>query len=169
MSEMTSNNKRTRPFEPPMLKGNELLARWEINQTSLPPDFHSLLSPDISESRRGDLFELEDEEAQEKYAWAIPNEKALMAISEFAPIIEMGAGAGYWARLLRDRGVEIEAYDCDVGENTQAAGVMSPPWTVVNQGGPEGELSEQRPMDFAKWLLTATSTTTPRFARLSSC
>ena len=166
---MTSNNKRTRPFEPPMLKGNELLARWEINQTSLPPDFHSLLSPDISESRRGDLFELEDEEAQEKYAWAIPNEKALMAISEFAPIIEMGAGAGYWARLLRDRGVEIEAYDCDVGENTQAAGVMSPPWTVVNQGGPEGELSEQRPMDFAKWLLTATSTTTPRFARLSSC
>ena len=86
---MTSNNKRTRPFEPPMLKGNELLARWEINQTSLPPDFHSLLSPDISESRRGDLFELEDEEAQEKYAWAIPNEKALMGRNIIGSLVSL--------------------------------------------------------------------------------
>ena len=46
-----------------------------------------------------------------KYSWAIPDERALQILESFAPLIEIGAGKGYWARLLRDRGVDILAFD----------------------------------------------------------
>src|SRR5579883_1374914 len=47
----------------------------------------------------------------QKYAHAIPTNTALTAIADFAPIIEIGAGTGYWAFLLRRRGVDIICYD----------------------------------------------------------
>lgn len=46
-----------------------------------------------------------------KYAWAIPDERALQILASFSPLIEIGAGRGYWARLLRDQGVNILAFD----------------------------------------------------------
>lgn len=46
-----------------------------------------------------------------KYAWAIPNQAALDALKQNQPIIEIGAGTGYWAYLLRQLGVKIAAYD----------------------------------------------------------
>jgi len=44
-------------------------------------------------------------------SWAIPSEEALSAIGELGPIVEVGAGSGYWAQLLRERGVDILAFD----------------------------------------------------------
>lgn len=46
-----------------------------------------------------------------RYAWAVPTEAVLSAIGQHGPIAEMGAGTGYWAHLLRSRGVEVEAFD----------------------------------------------------------
>jgi len=46
-----------------------------------------------------------------KYSWAIPNEKVLAAIIGFSPIVEVGAGTGYWAALLKERGADVVAYD----------------------------------------------------------
>lgn len=46
-----------------------------------------------------------------KYSWAVPTEEALQTIRKFQPIVEIGAGTGYWAYELRKRGVKIEAYD----------------------------------------------------------
>lgn len=46
-----------------------------------------------------------------RYAWAIPNEAALSALSALGPLVEIGAGTGYWAALLRAQGVNIRAYD----------------------------------------------------------
>ncbi len=47
-----------------------------------------------------------------KYAWAIPNAEAIAAIVAFAPrIVEIGAGSGYWAMLLRQAGADVLAYD----------------------------------------------------------
>jgi putative endonuclease len=47
----------------------------------------------------------------ERFSWGIPNEEALRTILLFNPIVEMGAGTGYWAALLRDKGADIIAYD----------------------------------------------------------
>ena len=46
-----------------------------------------------------------------KYSWAVPNENATLMISKYTPIIEIGAGTGYWAMLLKNQGVDIIAYD----------------------------------------------------------
>jgi len=50
-------------------------------------------------------------EARSRYAYAIPNENALALVGRYGPLVEVGAGAGYWAALLRERGVDILAYD----------------------------------------------------------
>ena len=64
------------------------------------------------------------------YAWAIPDERALKIIREYGPIVEMGAGRAYWARLLEARGVDIVAYDIDVDKEKEY-------WTNVKQGTPK--------------------------------
>jgi hypothetical protein len=46
-----------------------------------------------------------------RYAWAIPDEKALTLLLALGPLIELGAGCGYWASLLKARGGDIVAYD----------------------------------------------------------
>lgn len=47
------------------------------------------------------------------WSWAIPNEEALDTIIKYSPIglIEIGAGAGYWAYLLREYGLDVLAFD----------------------------------------------------------
>jgi hypothetical protein len=44
-------------------------------------------------------------------AWAIPNDAALATLSRYAPLLDCGAGTGYWAALLRAGGVDVAACD----------------------------------------------------------
>lgn len=69
-----------------------------------------------------------------RYAWAIPSHGALDLLAGHAPLVEMGAGGGYWAKLLRDRGVDVVAYDLAPAGNTW---VDRAGWTHVETGGPE--------------------------------
>jgi hypothetical protein len=55
------------------------------------------------EARRRELASL--------FSWAIPTEPALAVLARHAPLVECGAGMGYWAALLRARGVDALAYD----------------------------------------------------------
>ena len=45
------------------------------------------------------------------FSWAIPSDPALELIARYAPLVEGGAGTGYWSALLRGRGVDTIAYD----------------------------------------------------------
>jgi hypothetical protein len=68
--------------------------------------------------------------AVENYAWAVPDERAINVIAKHSPLIEIGAGTGYWAWLLRQRGADILAYD-KRGENEVVI-----QWTEVLKGTP---------------------------------
>ena len=46
-----------------------------------------------------------------KYAFGVPGNYALDCLARYGPLVEIGAGTGYWARCLRERGVDIFAYD----------------------------------------------------------
>lgn len=47
-----------------------------------------------------------------RYAWAIPDADVIRKMAEFSPsYVEIGAGTGYWARMLADAGVTVYAYD----------------------------------------------------------
>lgn len=59
-----------------------------------------------------------------RYAYSVPNGEALEALAACGPILEIGAGSGFWASLLRAGGVEVAAYDkYALGAN--AAGVTT--------------------------------------------
>lgn len=46
-----------------------------------------------------------------EYAWAIPNQTAIREIVKHSPLIEIGAGTGYWAKLISEAGGNIIAFD----------------------------------------------------------
>lgn len=48
-----------------------------------------------------------------KYAWAIPDKKAIEILVEHSPIVEIGAGTGYWAKLVDEEGGDIICYDIE--------------------------------------------------------
>jgi hypothetical protein len=74
----------------------------------------------------------------QKYAHAIPTDSALNTIASLASIVEMAAGTGYWASLLRARGVDVLCYDRNppgqsgAGDNHFHQGATC--WTEVLQG-----------------------------------
>lgn len=73
-----------------------------------------------------------------RYAFGVPDRAALAAIKKHAPIVELGAGTGYWAYLLRNRGVDIEAYDLAPPDRAPNAYKFEPRiWTEVKTGGVE--------------------------------
>lgn len=71
-----------------------------------------------------------------KYAWAIPNDNAIELLAGMGPIIEMGAGNGYWAKLIVDAGGTIEPYDVKPGQHHYNA-VPRTVWYPVIDGGPD--------------------------------
>lgn len=50
-----------------------------------------------------------------EYSYAIPNDAAIEELANHAPIIEFGAGTGYWASLLNSIGVKVVAFDRSPG------------------------------------------------------
>jgi hypothetical protein len=48
------------------------------------------------------------------FAWAVPTEEAIAAIRRHATsVLEIGAGSGYWAWLMRQAGILVDAVDVD--------------------------------------------------------
>jgi hypothetical protein len=46
-----------------------------------------------------------------QYSFAIPTPQAIKAIANLSPLVELGAGTGYWTMLLQQAGAKIQAYD----------------------------------------------------------
>lgn len=64
------------------------------------------------------------------YAYAVPNEAALTTLTALGPLVEMGAGAGYWARLLKMRGAKVLPMDVHPqgdGDHVNAYHGQTPP------------------------------------------
>lgn len=47
------------------------------------------------------------------FAYAVPNAAAIETVVAHSPIIEIGAGSGYWARLVMEAGGTVAACDVD--------------------------------------------------------
>jgi hypothetical protein len=46
-----------------------------------------------------------------RYSWAIPDQAALKALVALGPLVEIGAGKGYWAAQVARLGGDVVAYD----------------------------------------------------------
>ena len=57
------------------------------------------------------------------FSWAIPTDAALDLLSKYAPLVECGAGTGYWLALLRARGIDAIGFERRVRR----------PWTRIQR------------------------------------
>ncbi|GLD94495.1 hypothetical protein PINS_up003106 [Pythium insidiosum] len=107
-------------------------------------DLFAVFDPSISEKKRTKMYKALDVSVAMKYSWAIPDERALRIIKHYGPIVEMGAGTGYWGRLLELRGVDIVCYDLHVADDDEEDGEENAGdqmeqifWTNVLKGTPK--------------------------------
>lgn len=115
---------------------NEMLAhqREHSPYKSFPREGPELVCSGCARTADSSYFD-ERFDLKRKYAWAVPDDAALDVIAKHSPagVVEIGAGGGYWAKMLRDRGVDVVAYDPDPrAENSKWA--SGTPWTEVLVG-----------------------------------
>ncbi len=75
-----------------------------------------------------------------RYSWSIPWDPALKLLKRLGPLVEIGAGTGYWAKLLRARGVDHVAYDTQPPTAKSKQNEFHPNaerFSEVEVGGPE--------------------------------
>ena len=68
------------------------------------------------------------ERAVKEFAWAVPSPLAIKTIAKYSPIVEIGAGTGYWAYLLEQASAQVVCYD--IAEPTTS-------YVKIKKGGPE--------------------------------
>lgn len=84
-----------------------------------------------------------------QYGFAIPTEEAILRLKDFSPLIEMGAGTGYWAWLLRQVGANIIAYDNQAYLSTGYS--FTKQHTEIAYGTPESILNHPGLTLFMSW------------------
>jgi len=67
-----------------------------------------------------------------RYSEAIPTKAVIQRLAALGPIIEVGAGGGYWARLIRDVDGDVIATDVEAPETNGWYPDLAP-WTHVQQ------------------------------------
>ncbi len=71
-----------------------------------------------------------------KYAWAIHNDEAIDALVTISPLVEIGAGSGYWASLIKQAGGDIIAYDIDPPDKGRNQYGHVGSYLPIQKGGP---------------------------------
>jgi hypothetical protein len=72
-----------------------------------------------------------------RFSWAIPNSLAILAILDCGPVIELGAGSGYWAMWVELCGGDIKAYDIDPKGGSSYLDASAPKHFAVQPGSIE--------------------------------
>lgn len=85
-----------------------------------------------------------------EYAEAVPDTAALAVLADLGPLLEIGAGGGYWARLLRDRGADVLAVDLPDGVRG-SWDLRGSPWTDVVDGDHRSVIAHPDRMPFVCW------------------
>jgi hypothetical protein len=75
-------------------------------------------------------------ELAQRYSYVIPDAHSLAMLGALGPIVEIGAGTGYWASRLIETGVDVVAFD-QAPPDGEAPNRYHPPkstWTEVIRG-----------------------------------
>lgn len=72
----------------------------------------------------------------QRFAYVLPQPHLLDVIRRYSPLVELGAGTGYWAYLLRLTGADVIAYDIAPlgGRRPNRYHSDVRPWTQVRYG-----------------------------------
>jgi len=70
----------------------------------------------------------------QRYAYVFPSDSALEMLAGLGPLVEIGAGTGYWAHRLRSIGADIVAFDQAPLDGERTNRYHPPTWTWANVG-----------------------------------
>jgi hypothetical protein len=113
----------------------------------------------------GRRYQLANEEAYlfglaQRFAYVLPQQHLLEVINSYSPLVEIGAGTGYWAYLLSLMGADVIAYDIaplgGIRPNRYHADVR--PWSEVRDGDIDAVSKHKERSLFLCWP--------PRFSKL---
>lgn len=79
------------------------LSSAEAKENPYLKQFTLLMSPQDCFDNRQNLCQA--------YAWSVPDERAIQLLLSSQPLVEIGAGTGYWAGLVKNAGGDIVAFD----------------------------------------------------------
>lgn len=69
------------------------------------------------------------------YGFAVPNAQAIDRLVSLSPIVEIGAGTGYWAAMVTDAGGTVVAYDLYPPCTSENPYALQAQWHPVLEGG----------------------------------
>lgn len=67
------------------------------------------------------------------FSWAIPTDEVISSICQYSPIVELGAGTGYWAWLLEQKGAKVVAFDIEPKQPPQWHSILEGSSEVLSQ------------------------------------
>ncbi len=72
----------------------------------------------------------------QRYSYVIPDSQLVSALCDLGPLVEIGAGTGYWAHVLKANGADVVAFDqapsdSDIPNRYHG---QTPTWTEVLPG-----------------------------------
>jgi hypothetical protein len=72
----------------------------------------------------------------QRYSYVVPDTQSLTVLSALGPLVELGAGTGYWASRLIARGVDVVAFDQAPPDRETPNRYHAPTqvWTEVRRG-----------------------------------
>jgi hypothetical protein len=102
-------------------------------------------------------------ELAQRYSYVIPDAQSLAILGSLGPIVEIGAGTGYWASKLIAQGVDVVAFDQAPpdGEAPNRYHEPTPTWTAVVRGDQTALRDYADRTLFLCWP--------PRFSSLGDC
>jgi hypothetical protein len=104
-----------KPWNPYLEDFQKVIPEWQTHALERTgQSFYSMLDA-------GSFIEYSRAKLLGKYSWAIPGPEAIAALAAHGKIIEVGAGSGYWARVLTEAGADVIATD-DMSWNPENVG-----------------------------------------------
>lgn len=121
---------------------NPLLAEWErlcepVGEPWRPYEYRSEREWYDHPDRRSIEYPNDRElryELCNRYSFAIPSPRALRRIAALSPLVEVGAGTGYWAMLLAAEGADVLAYDLPADHEDAWANRFREQWYPSHHG-----------------------------------
>lgn len=131
------------------LPWNPLFDRWAHHNPRGPRGFWELADGDnILDMMRARWTATRD------YAFAVPTPEAIAAIMAAAPrLVELGAGTGYWAKLLADAGADILAFDVVPAGTANAYAARD--WDAPAPATPNASLPAHEGQRIGRWFSVA--------------
>ena len=120
---------------------NPLFEEWlaayqldrEFREEYNSPDYKMETAVRLSSFHRNTMFEM-----RTKYSFAIPCDDAIEKVLQYSPLVEIGAGNGYWANVIASNGGDVVAYDHIPPRDGGNVFFEKPnQWFDVQKGGPE--------------------------------